>query len=107
MKGLDLVTRILLSALLVLALVGVVLLFMPKVREYQGLRRQESQARAALAVDEERHKELKRKQDRFQNEPGFVEVIAHDLGLAKTNEVLVKIKSDTPPPESPPARTPR
>ena len=107
MKGLDLVTRILISALLVLALVGVVLLFMPKVREYQGLRRQEAQARASLAQDEERHKELRRQQDRFQNEPGFVEVIAHDIGLAKTNEVLVRIKSETPPPEAPPARPPR
>lgn len=107
MKGLALVSRILVTALLVLALVGVVLLFMPKVREYQGLRRQEAQARAALMQDEEHHKNLKRQQERFQNEPAFVEVIAHDLGLAKTNEVLVKIKSETPPPEAPPARPPR
>lgn len=102
MKGLALVTRILLTALLALALVGIVLLFAPMVNNYRSLRREEAEWVERVRQKDEDLKSLKQKQEQFKTDPRFVEVIAHDLGLAKTNEVLIKIESADPAPGSTP-----
>ncbi|MBP7275595.1 MAG: septum formation initiator family protein [Kiritimatiellae bacterium] len=109
MKGLALITRILLTALLVLALVGIVLLFTPMVNNYRSLRREEAEWMERVQKTEEELKALKQKQEQFKTDPRFVEVIAHDLGLAKTNEVLIKLEAAEPAPgaASPPETSPR
>ena len=96
MKGLALVTRILLTALLALALVGIVLLFAPMVNNYRSLRREETEWMERVRQKEDDLKALKQMQEQFKTDPRFVEVIAHDLGLAKTNEVLIKIEAGEP-----------
>lgn len=77
--------------ILVLVLAMLFYIFRPKVLEYRGLERRKAEREHALKQAEEQLKVLRTNQDRFQNDREFVERIAHDLGLAKTNEVLFKI----------------
>ena len=81
-------------ALVVLAVAGAAVLFMPKWREYREYQRRQVEAADKLRLEEEMLKVLKMKEDRFQRDPRFVEQIAHDLGLAKTNEVIFKFHDE-------------
>ena len=81
-------------ALAVLALAGAAVLFAPKWKEHREYQRRQAEAADKLRLEEEMLKILKMKEDRFQRDPRFVEQIAHDLGLAKTNEVIFKFHDE-------------
>ena len=93
-------------ALAVLALAGSTVLFTPKWKEYREYQRRQADAADKLRLEEEELKVLKMKEERFQRDPRFVEEIAHDLGLAKSNEVIFKFHDEGPmSPSGLPVRT--
>ncbi|MCX7817696.1 MAG: septum formation initiator family protein [Kiritimatiellae bacterium] len=73
--------------LAVVAALGIV----PKWRAMQDYRRRKEDLERQIAIEEELTKLLRQKQERFRTDPRFVERIAHDLGLARSNEILYRI----------------
>ncbi len=84
-------------ALVVLGVVGASVVFVPKWNEYRDYQRRNSEMAREVALEDEMLKLLKGKQDRFRTDPRFLERIAHDLGLARSNEVLFRIHQDGAP----------
>lgn len=67
----------------------------PKWRAMQDYRRRKEDLERQLAIEEELTKLLRQKQERFRTDPRFVERIARDLGLARSNEVLYRVVRET------------
>jgi hypothetical protein len=91
----NLINRIVLAAITVMAVVGIVLAFTPKVkqiRDYQETR-DSLQQRIDVAIAGER--ELKEKQRRFRTDPGYVERVAHEVGYAREDEVIYHFTEET------------
>ena len=84
----NLIHRVVLVAIFVMALVGVVLAFTPKVAQMQGyqLIKEDLQDKIELNVSSE--KLLRQQHDRFRTDPSFVEKIAHEVGYARKDEVI-------------------
>ena len=82
------------GALIALLLLGAAFAFIPKWREYSEYQRRRAEAADRIRLEEEMLKVLKNKQDRFMRDPRFVTQIAHDLGLASTNELIIKFQTD-------------
>lgn len=79
--------RVTMAGLLLLAIGHI---FIPQYQEYRELQRREMALRDDIRENEERLLTLKLKQERFQTDPAFVERIAHDIGLARPNETVVR-----------------
>ena len=96
------------GALIALLLLGAAFAFIPKWREYSEYQRRRAEAADRIRLEEEMLKVLKNKQDRFMRDPRFVTQIAHDLGLASTNELIIKFQTDEAvvPSRLPPAHAP-
>lgn len=80
--------------LAVLFITGSGFIFLPRYQEFKELQRRE-----AVLLEEIRHKEdtlraLRIKQERFRNDPEFVERIAHDIGMARPNEVIYRYSNE-------------
>lgn len=71
-------------------------LFLPKWNEYRNLQRKRAEAQQAVAAENDRLNRLQRNLTRFEQDPRFVEMIGHQQGLARTNEVLFRIPQDPP-----------
>jgi hypothetical protein len=91
----NLINRVVLAAISVMALVGIVLAFTPKVKQIQAYReiRDELQQRIEITVAGER--ELKEKQRRFLTDAGYVERVAHEVGYAREDEVIYHFAEET------------
>lgn len=83
-------------ALGVLVLVGMGFMFVPLFQQDREYHRRESALGEEIRHDEERIRELKLKQERFQSDPAFVERIAHEIGLAKPNETIFRFVDEEP-----------
>jgi hypothetical protein len=101
-------------ALVALGLVGASVAFVPKWKEYREYQRRSSEMAREEALEQEMINLLKAKQERFRTDPRFVVRIAHDLGLARSNEVIFRFQQEAPtlrpvatnPPPRPAARPP-
>ena len=91
----NLINRVVLIAIVAMALVGVVLAFTPKVRQMQAYQntRDTLQQRVDLTLAAE--KELKGKQRRFLSDPTYVERVAHEVGYAHKNETIYHFPEET------------
>jgi cell division protein FtsB len=65
-------------------------MFVPLIQEDREYQRRESDLREQIRADEERVRELREKQARFQSDPAFVERVAHEIGLVKQDEVIFR-----------------
>jgi cell division protein FtsB len=83
-------------ALGLLVLVGMGFMFLPLVQEDREYQRRESDLREEIRADEERVRELREKQARFQSDPAFVERVAHEIGLVKQDEVIFRFVDEEP-----------
>ncbi len=88
--------RIAWIALGVLVLVGMGFMFVPLIQEDREYQRRESALREEIRQEEQRIRELKLKQERFQSDPAFVERIAHEIGLAKPDETIFRFVDEEP-----------
>jgi cell division protein FtsB len=92
----DLIYRSAWIALVILAVTGLIYMFWPQFRQYQEYQQTEARLEEEIRLETEMIKQLKRHQLRFQHDPRFVEHIAHELGMTRTNETLFKFVDDTP-----------
>jgi len=94
-------------ALLALMVVGTIGMFLPKWREYNEFKRRKAEAEDRIRVEEDMVRILQTRQQRFLSDPDFVVQVAHDLGLARSNEVVFKYREEIVPatPAAAPAAT--
>lgn len=79
-------------SLAVLGAIGVALVFIPTWQSHQRLQRQQAEAQQQIRIYEERIHQLQADQERFHQDPRFVERLAHDLGMARPDEVIFRFK---------------
>jgi hypothetical protein len=91
----NLINRIVLAGIGVMAVAGIVLAFAPKVKQMQAYQetRDSLQQRIEIAVASE--KELKDKQQRFLTDPVYVERVAHAVGYAHRDETIYHFPEET------------
>ena len=91
----NLINRIVLVAIIVMAAIGVMLAFTPKVKKFnqdQG-KLDHLQQRIDVTMGEQR--KYKDHIDRFQNDPDFVRKVAHEVGYASANETIYHFPEET------------
>ncbi len=76
-----------LSAIL-LALIGVVFAFLPKVSQFKDYQETKVNLESEIRAEEERIKELRLNQEKFSTDKHFVQKIAHETGFAHEGEVI-------------------
>ena len=91
----NLINRIVLIAIVIMAGVGVVLTFTPKVRQLQTYQETYDQLQHRIDQTVESEQELKEKQRRFQSDPEFVEKVAHEVGYARKDEIIFHFPEET------------
>lgn len=84
------------ALLIVIVPVGVTCMFVPHCGSLRAL----NEKRALLADEnrrtEEATRELRLRQERFMSDPLFVERVAREAGMAKSNEVVFRVAADDP-----------
>lgn len=91
--------------LAILALIALGYAVYPRVLSYRELERREAQLAEELRIEEDMLRALKERQDRLQNDPGFVEKIAREeIGLARPGETVFKFVDEDADRSAPPAR---
>ena len=91
----NLINRIVLIAIVIMAGVGVVLAFTPKVRQLQAYQETYDSLQHRIDQTVESEQELKEKQRRFQSDPEFVEKVAHEVGYARKDEMIFHFPEET------------
>ena len=91
----NLINRIVLVAIVIMAGVGVVLAFTPKVRQLKEYQTTHDSLQQRIDETVAYEFELKEKQRRFLSDPEFVEKIAHEVGYARTNETIFHFPEET------------
>jgi cell division protein FtsB len=76
--------------LLILVAVVLACVFVPKMRGVRHLQRRKAALDAENLEAATRIVELKRNQERFRSDPGFVELTARRLGMAKEGETVIR-----------------
>ncbi len=74
--------------LLIVIVATILRLFTPKWNEFRATQETKSRLEQDIRMTEELISNYRTKQERFQNDPRFVERMAHEAGLAKENETI-------------------
>ncbi|MBT8043116.1 MAG: hypothetical protein HKP10_05075 [Kiritimatiellales bacterium] len=91
----NLINRIVLIAIIIMAGVGVVLAFAPKVKQLQAYQNKFDELQHRIDVTVAAEKDLKEKQLRFRTDPDFVEKVAHEVGYARRSETIYHFPEET------------
>ncbi len=91
----NLINRIVLIAIIVMAGVGVVLAFAPKVKQLKDHQETYNSLQQRIEITVTSENELKEKQRRFTTDPEFVERIAHEVGYARKDETIFHFPEET------------
>jgi cell division protein FtsB len=91
----NLINRIVLAAVVVMAIVGVVLAFAPKVQQMQDYQNTRDTLQQRIDITLSAEKELKEKQQRFLTDPSYVEKVAHEVGYARKDEMIYHFPEET------------
>jgi len=91
----NLINRIVLIAIAVMAVIGVVMAFAPKVKQMQAYQATRDKLQHRIGVSIASEKELKDKQQRFLTDPIYVERVAHAVGYAHKNETIYHFPEET------------
>jgi cell division protein FtsB len=76
--------------LVILLAIGLTCVFVPKCNQLRQLQKRKAAIERENRETETRTRELRERQERFRNDPAFVERVAHDMGLVRENEVVFK-----------------
>lgn len=83
------------AAVVVLVVVAVILrFFYPKWSEYRSAQAERARLQEEIRLNQELIRVYKLKQERFKNDPEFVERMAHEIGLAKDNEIIFRLQEE-------------
>jgi len=91
----NLIYRILLAAIIVMAGVGVVLAFAPKVNQLQNDQETYNALQKRIESTEAAENALRDNQRRFTTDPEFVARVAHETGYAFDHEVIFHVDTET------------
>ena len=84
-------------ALGILITVGVISFFVPKIKHYHELRRQEAVLAEDIRLEEQLRNHLRENQQKLPNDPRFLEKIAREeFGYVKPGETVFKFVDDEP-----------
>ena len=75
-------------AIVVCALIGATLAFLPKISLYQDYQDKCETYKAEIAEEKERIEELQLNQEKFRTDKRFVQKIAHEIGFAHEGETI-------------------
>lgn len=90
----KLVYRISWGLLVVIILASIIRLFYPQWMEYRSAQQVKAGIEEEIRLNNELIKVYKLKQERFKNDPEFVERMAHKVGLAKENETIFRFENE-------------
>ncbi len=90
----NLVNRIVLIAIGVMAVVGVLLAFGPKVRQMKNYQNTRDTLQERIDQTVAAEKELKSKQQRFLTDSTYVERVAHEVGYARKDETIFQFPEE-------------
>ena len=88
MTILQMIFRFLYTVLAIAVLTGLLMLLLPVIKNTSDLRGRKQTMENEIADKEARIQELKAKQDRFVNDPDFVEHTARALGMVAPDETV-------------------
>ena len=91
----NLINRMVLLSVSVMAVVGIVLAFTPKIHQIRAYQDTRNQLQQRIDVTIAAERELKEKQHRFKNDPRFVERVAHEVGYARKGEMIYHFIEET------------
>lgn len=86
-------TALIVIAFAILTALGMVLI--PVISNANALREEKATLEAEIAAKEERIQQLKSYQERFINDPDFVEHTARELGLVAPGETVYEFSNET------------
>ena len=93
------------ATICVLAVILVLVAFVPKIKHYQDLPRIEAQKSADVHNTQETLDQLKQNQDKLRTDPRFVERVAREEhSMAKPGELVFKFVDDDPAATNAPPR---
>ena len=88
----SVIYRISWALLLVIIAATIVRLFHPKWTEYRDAQAVKLRIEEEVRLNEELINVYRIKQERFKNDPEFVERMAHEVGLAKESETIFRFE---------------
>ena len=91
----NLINRIVLISISVMASVGIVLAFTPKIKQIQAYQNTSELLQQRIDITLAAERELKEKQRRFLNDPAYVERVAHEVGYARNDEMIYHFPEET------------
>lgn len=92
MNYFSIIIRFALAILIVAAVAGLLLLFFPKYRSLEYLHKQRGARATEIRELETEIAELETNQRQFRSNPDFVERVARESGMVKTNEFVYKLE---------------
>ena len=84
----SLINRIVLVAATIMAAVGIVLAFTPKIQQMQAYQNTVDGFQQRIDLTDSAERELKGNIRRFKNDPVYVERVAHEVGYARKDETI-------------------
>ena len=94
-KQWNIIYRYAALAVILLALIGVVFAFLPKVTQFKNYQETKTNLEAEIRAEEERIKDLRLKQEKFSTDKHFVQKIAHEIGFAHEGEVIFQFNDSS------------
>ena len=91
----NLINRIVLMAIALMAVAGVVLAFTPKVRRMQDYQKTLDSYQHRIEVSLSTEREIKENIRRFLADPVYVERVAHAVGYAHRDETIYHFPEET------------
>jgi len=91
----NLINRIVLMAIALMAVAGVVLAFTPKVRRMQDYQKTLDRYQHRIEVSLSTEREIKENIRRFLADPVYVERVAHAVGYAHRDETIYHFPEET------------
>jgi cell division protein FtsB len=84
-------------AVVLLALIGATLAFLPKIRQFQGYQETKKGLEADIRTEESHIRDLRLNQQKFSMDKNFVQKLAHEKGFAHEGETIYQLggPSDT------------
>ncbi|MFT5496912.1 MAG: cell division protein FtsB [Kiritimatiellia bacterium] len=73
---------------------GLLLIFMPELREYNLNNTTINVLEEDIAKQEADYQQLHKKQERFKKDPSYVEQIAHEMGMVYSHETIYKFTDE-------------
>ena len=81
----------------ILLAIGAVFVFGPQLAQQQELQREKDAKEARAAELDEQIDALQKKQERFENDPSYVERVARETGRVKPDEVVIRYENNPQP----------